>query len=435
MQRTWIVLLSGLLLATTACSSAPERESHQQGDQAPVTLGIDKLLEKPDTYIKSRPFAVVAHNASRTGAGTHSVDALIAAGQRPQFIFAPEHGFRGTAAAGAQVADGKDKATGLPIVSLYGSSKRPSAAQLADVDVILYDLQDVGARFYTYLSTLLYVMEACAEHDKALIVLDRPNPNGWYCDGPMLQPQHKSFVGALEIPMVHGMTMGEMAAYINNRKLLRGGRSCDLQIVNMDGYHHAMRWKDTGLAWHSPSPNLRTPLAAQWYPALCWFEGTVVSCGRGSAAPFEQVGMPMHRAIQKQIVLDSVSRRDTTLFRVHDHNWQPTFYTPNLSHVKFTGEKCFGLRAQDAPQDGRRAMLTGLHLLLNFHKEYHEYLHRAGGGTPFFLANGFFEKLAGTDQLREQVKNQLPEEEIYESWQPKLNAFRKERQAFKRYPL
>ena len=316
--------------------------------------------------------AVVANQTSVVGV-THLVDTLLRAGVNVTKIFCPEHGFRGTAAAGAKVDNSTDPKTGLPIISLYGKNKKPTAKQMEDVDVVLFDLQDVGCRFYTYLSTLHYVMEACAERDIPLVVLDRPNPNGHYIDGPVLDTAHyRSFVGMHPVPIVYGMTLGEYACMINGEYWLRDSQQCNLTVVPMQGYRRDSIGYELPVP---PSPNLRNAHAIALYPSLCLFEGTHCGVGRGTDFPFEWV----------------ISGTDT-----------------------------LDLRNEPAPAA--------------FSLKYLMAMYRRVKKGKFFLRNNFFEKLAGTNLLRRQLEQGLSEAEIRASWQPELNRFKTIRQRYLIYP-
>ena len=237
--------------------------------------------------IQAKKVAIVA-NATSVVKGTHLVDTLLTLGVEVKRVFAPEHGFRGKADAGEHVNDEVDAATGLPIISLYGKNKKPSKEQLTEIQAVVFDIQDVGVRFYTYLSTLHYVMEACAENDIPLIVLDRPNPNGFYIDGPMMESGFESFVGLHPVPLVYGMTIGEYAQMINGEGWLANGASCDLTVVKCQAYDHEILYELP----IPPSPNLPNMSSVYLYPSLALFEGTVVSVGRGTDFPFQVVGHP-----------------------------------------------------------------------------------------------------------------------------------------------
>lgn len=316
------------------------------------------LFLKEEAVFPNSHIAVVGNQTSIVG-NTHLVDTLLSAGANVVKIFCPEHGFRGTAAAGAHVDNSTDPKTGLPIISLYGKNKKPTPEQLMDVDVVIFDLQDVGCRFYTYISTLHYVMEACAEKGIPLIVLDRPNPNGHYVDGPVLDTAHyRSFVGMHPVPVVYGMTIGEYALMINGERWIKD--TCDLTVVKMDNYHRDSIYELPV----APSPNLRNAHAIALYPSLCLFEGTHCGVGRGTDHPFEWL----------------------------------TYGTDTLD-----------LRQETAPAA--------------FSLKYLMEMHRRVPKGKFFLKSNFFEKLAGNKELRKQIELGMSEEAIRATWQPALDQF------------
>ncbi|MBR1834338.1 MAG: DUF1343 domain-containing protein [Bacteroidales bacterium] len=347
--------------------------------------------------------AVVANQTSVVGS-VHLVDTLLRAGVNVTKIFCPEHGFRGTAAAGAKVDDSRDVETGLPIISLYGNNRKPTAAQLRDVDVVLFDLQDVGCRFYTYLSTLHYVMEACAENGIPLVVLDRPNPNGHYIDGPVLDTvRYRSFVGMHPVPVVYGMTIGEYACMINGEHWLEGGRECNLTVVPMQGY----RRDSVGYVLPvPPSPNLRSAHAVALYPSLCLFEGTNVSVGRGTDWPFEVVGTPYAKR----------EEWNATYTVADGQKVDPIAFTPK------GGKRCYGLDLRQVQVPPR------------FDLSYLITMYGISRNSLFFQKSNFFEKLAGTGELRKQIMDGLSEEEIRASWQPALEHFKTVRSRYLIYP-
>jgi len=250
---------------------------------APGAHNFDGYL----THINEKRIAIVVNQTSVVG-NTHLVDTLLKLNQKVKKIFAPEHGFRGDHGAGESVKSGIDVKTKLPIISLYGSHKKPTKEDLANIDVVVFDIQDVGARFYTYLSTMHYVMEACAENNIKMIVLDRPNPNGFYVDGPILEKAHSSFVGMHPIPIVHGMTLGELALMINGEGWLNNKVKADLTVIKVSNYHHNRVYQLPV----KPSPNLPSQASIYLYPSLCLFEGTNISVGRGTDKPFECFGKP-----------------------------------------------------------------------------------------------------------------------------------------------
>lgn len=358
--------------------------------------------DRPGSYLPllyGKSVGVVANQTSITKEG-HLVDYLIANKVAVKKVFAPEHGFRGTASAGEVIKDGKDVKTGLPIVSLYGSNKKPTAEQLADVDVVVFDIQDVGARFYTYISTLTYVMEACAENGKKVIVLDRPNPNGYYVDGPVLKDGFESFVGMHHIPVVHGMTIGEYAKMVNGEKWLKDGVQCQLDVVTCENWDHSMTYSLPV----KPSPNLPNDDAIILYPSLCFFEGTTVSVGRGTDKPFQQFGAPYFKETQ--------------------HSFTPQS-NEGAKYPKYEGEQCNGFVLNDFAQ----FYINGLGEL------YLHWLIEAYNMAPekdkFF--NSFFEKLAGTDQLRKDIIAGKTAEQIRESWQEEVSEFKRLRRKYLLY--
>nr|WP_298658733.1 DUF1343 domain-containing protein [uncultured Flavobacterium sp.] len=311
-----------------------------------------------------------------------------------QKIFAPEHGFRGTADAGEVIKDGKDTQTGLPIISLYGNNKKPKPEQLADIDILVFDLQDVGTRFYTYISTLHYVMEACAENNIPLLVLDRPNPNGAIVDGPILEKEYKSFVGMHEIPVLHGMTIGEYAQMINGEKWLKDGLQCNLTVIPCLNYSHDMKYSLPV----KPSPNLPNNQAINLYASLCFFEGTNVSVGRGTEKQFQIYGSP--------------------------------FLPENEFDFSFTPKPNFG--AKDPVHNGKLCFGEDLTKIKKVNQLELKWLLKAYSKTTdktvFF--NDFFTKLAGTKKLREQIEAGMTEKEIRKTWQEGLEQFIKMRQKY-----
>lgn len=322
---------------------------------------------------------------------THLVDTLVALGVDVKAVFAPEHGFRGDADAGEKVKDSRDVRTGLPIISLYGKNLKPNAEQLKGIEVIVFDIQDVGARFYTYISTMSHIMEACARYNIKFVVLDRPNPNGHYVDGPVLQPGFESFVGLHPVPVVHGLTIGEYARMVNGEGWLPDGIKCELNVVEMLNYARGMRY-DLPVR---PSPNLPNAKAVWLYPSLCFFEGTVVSEGRGTSKPFQQFGYP------------EMPNGNT--------KFTPQSLKGAAANPKFKDVECNGIDLSSMPDSELVNTHLNLLWLINAYRSY-------SGEKPFFDAK-FFDKLAGTDQLRKQIVAGKSERDIRASWQPDLDKF------------
>jgi len=352
-------------------------------------------------FINNKNVGVVANQTSvifHEKGHTHLVDSLLALNVNIVSVFAPEHGFRGKADAGELVKDGVDTKTKLPIISLYGNNKKPSDAQLQGIDIMIFDIQDVGARFYTYISTLHYVMEACAENNIPVLILDRPNPNGHYIDGPILEKEHQSFVGMHPVPVVHGMTIGEYAQMINGENWLKDGIKCELNIIPVKHYTHQMPYSLP----IKPSPNLPTDRAINLYPSLCFFEGTNVSAGRGTPKPFEIYGSPY---------LD----RDLYAFKFLP---QPN---DGAKHPKHQGMLCYG---EDLSKGKYLAQLD-LSYLINAYQNSID--------KPKFF-NAFFTKLAGTKTLQKQIEMKLTADEIKNTWKDDLKAYDFMRQAYLLYP-
>nr|WP_321230329.1 DUF1343 domain-containing protein [uncultured Psychroserpens sp.] len=331
---------------------------------------------------------IASSQASQNDNYTHLVDTLLQRNVNIKKVFAPEHGFRGKADAGELVKDGIDTKTNLPIVSLYGKNKKPSPEQLADLDVVVFDIQDVGARFYTYISSLHYVMEACAEANIPVIILDRPNPNGNYIDGPILEPAHKSFVGMHPIPVVHGMTIGEYAKMINGQGWLENKITCDITIIEMKNYAHNKTYNLP----IKPSPNLPNDKSINLYPSLCFFEGTNVNAGRGTSKQFQIYGSPY---------LDKT---------VYSFKYIPM---PNegAKYPKHDGVLCYG---EDLSEHKNLNQIDLSYLI----KAYKNSIDK----KIFF--NDFFTNLAGTKALRMQIESGVSEKEIRETWADGLKKFR-----------
>ena len=356
----------------------------------PIKTGADNY-QKYLPLLKDKKVGIVTNQTGILSDNTHLVDFLLEKKIAIQNIFAPEHGFRGTADAGEHVVDGKDPKTGLSIISLYGDNKKPKPAQLAGIDIMIFDLQDVGARFYTYISSLHYVMEACAENGIPLIILDRPNPNGSIADGPLLEKEFTSFVGMHPIPLLHGMTIGEYGQMINGQKWLRNSAQCKLTVIPCINYNRKMQYS----LLVKPSPNLPNDQSINLYASLCLFEGTNVSVGRGTEKQFQIYGSPF---LTKKSFDFSFTPK-------------PNFGAKDPMH---NGKECFGEDLTSYPK------LTQLELKWLI-KAYQNTTDK----TKFF--NAFFTKLAGTKKLQQQIENGVSENKIRQSWQKDLTAFKKMR--------
>lgn len=436
------IVLFGLFFSVICCSVSLAQQSKSPDNR--IITGA----ERTSTYLpflQNKKVAVFANQTSVIGK-THLVDSLLAMKVNVVKIFGPEHGFRGKADAGEHVANGTDSKTGLPVISLYGDHKKPIAEDLKDVDILIYDIQDVGVRFYTFISSLQLFLEAALENDKPLLILDRPNPNGFYVDGPVLEPAFKSFVGMQPIPVVHGMTVCEYAQMLMserwlgdaaNKKLNDLSKDWDMAIPpvkNVDTYFgdtppnnvtknssqknlhfsaviipclhytHEMKYE---LPVH-PSPNLREMQSIYWYPSICFFEGTVMSEGRGTDKPFQIFGHPkMPKNMFAFTPKPNEGAKSSKCFNQECYGW-------NVS----------GTKAEVLKQTNNKIQIK---YLLDAYRMF-------PGKDSFFLKTNFFNKLAGNDQLMKQIKAGLSEEEIRKSWEPALSEFKFTRKKYLLYP-
>lgn len=351
--------------------------------------------------LKGKNIAVVANQSSVIG-HVNLVDSLIHAGFHIVKIFSPEHGFRGTEDAGAFIENSKDSTTGLPVISLYGKNKKLKTGDLHSIDIVVFDLQDVGVRFFTYISTLHYVMEACANEKKTLILLDRPNPNGFYIDGPVMEDKFRSFVGMHPVPIVYGMTIGEYAGMINGENWLEGNRKCKLVVIPVSNYTHKDRYELPV----RPSPNLPNMSAVYLYPSLCFFEGTAISVGRGTLKPFQVFGHPD--------------------LPVTSFSFTPESIPGACLNPPYSGRVCHGWDVSDF---GLNVISCGdklyIYWLTGTYKLFKD-------KEAFF--NPYFEKLAGTSTLKQQIIDSISEDEIYKSWEEGIIKFKAIREKYLLYP-
>jgi uncharacterized protein YbbC (DUF1343 family) len=379
-----------LLVIALTCSAC---EAHKTQLPTPAAYQINDYID----LLQDKNVGLVVNPTSEVN-GVHLVDTLLSLGINIKAIMAPEHGFRGEADAGQSIDNGVDERTGIPIISLYGDHKKPTKADLADLDIVIFDIQDVGLRFYTYISTMHYVMEACAEFNTQFMVLDRPNPNGYYIDGPVLEMEFQSFVGMHPIPIVHGLTVGELALMINGEGWL-GSEKCDLKVIKMSNYSHQDRYSLPV----KPSPNLPNDRSIELYASLCLLEPTLVSIGRGTAYPFQVIGYPDKLFGEFSFTPESIPGMSTY---------------PKLEDVT-----CYG-------KDLRTAELMdgfNLNYLLDSY-------HKVNKSDSFFTSPNFFDKLAGTESLRIQIIAEENEATIRQSWQPKLEAYKTLRRQYLLYP-
>ncbi|WP_235294891.1 exo-beta-N-acetylmuramidase NamZ family protein [Portibacter lacus] len=404
-KSIFITLLLLVFMLSTSCAQRPEISIEPQ---ASIITGAERtdqylpLLEGKRVAIMANPTTVIGKH--------HLVDSLLKLDVKIVKVFGPEHGFRGNASAGVKVNDEIDEATGIPIISLYGKKRKPSKEDLADVDVVIYDLQDVGVRFYTNINALVRLMEACHENDKKLIILDRPNPNGYLIDGPILDMKYKSGIGMFPLPMSHGLTVGEFAMMANGEGWLTNGVKCNIEVIPVLNYDHDMPYELPV----SPSPNLNTQLSVLLYPSTCMFEGTYLNHGRGTYSPFTILGSP--------------DLKDSYEFSFTPHGIKGMAETP-----LFMDEVCYGIDLRnidiDKIKEKKQINLSWIIELYNAHPNKEKFFDSS-------LSNqmGVIEKLIGSGLFRDQIKNGASEREIRESWEPELSQYKSMRLNYLLYP-
>lgn len=399
-MRQSILFVLFCAVAAVACGREPVLPGVMDFDRYGAMLQGKRVALAGNATSVVMPYHLVGEERSATDSPRHTLDFLREKGVNVVKVFCPEHGFRGDADAGAVVGDYTDARTGLPVVSLYGKKKKPAPADMEGVDVVVFDMQDVGVRFYTYLSTLHYLMEACAENRCRLVLLDRPNPNAFYVDGPVLQPSYRSFVGMHPVPVVYGMTIGEYARMVNGEGWLSGGEKCDLTVVPCCHWH-----RETVVALPvNPSPNLPDAVSVMLYPSICFFEGTVVSEGRGTATPFQEFGHPDLRDMP--------------------YSFTPRSIQGMSSHPKCEGKVCRGMNLRDKYDEVKSAGRLRLDWLVS---AYRSYVGKADFFTPFF------DKLAGNASLREAVIAGNGEKKIRAMWHQEVDNFKRIRAKYLLY--
>lgn len=400
-MKRQIFSIALLLLAFLPCAKAqifkmdeePELQFVDKAHYVCAALQVEEYL----SLLQEMRVGVVANQTSIVGK-THLVDTLVSSGIDVRKIFTPEHGFRGTSDAGATINNGIDEKTGLPIVSLYGNTKKPTPEMLEDIDIILFDLQDVGVRFYTYISTMTYVLQAAAENNIPVVVLDRPNPNGFYVDGPVLKAENQSFVGMHQVPVVYGMTIGEYAWMVNDEGWLGDTLSCDLTVISINNYKRNAIYELPV----RPSPNLPNWESVYLYPTLCFFEGTIVSVGRGTDTPFQIFGHPNMRG---------------------SYTFTPKS-TSGASKPVLEGKRCRGQNLVEFAHD-YEYNYNELHIewIIDTYQELKD--------QGFF--KDYFRLLSGDSQLQRDIENGKTDYQIRASWKNELNAFMKIREKYLMY--
>ena len=408
MRFTSILFLTLLAIScikgATQIASSNQSTSNKEG----IVTGAGQT-EKYLPYLKGKRIGLVANQSSIIG-NKSSVDSLVSLGINIIKVFGPEHGFRGNASNGAVVSDEKDAKTGIPIISLYGKNHKPTKEQLAYIDLLVFDIQDVGCRYYTNINTLEYVMEACAENNKELLILDRPNPNAYVVDGPvMTDDKFKSVIGIHYSPMTHGMTIGEFAQYLNGEGYLK--EQCKIKIIKVANYNHQMPY----VLPINPSPNLNTQQAVMLFPSLCMFEGTAINEGRGTYMPFTVLGAPALRG-------------------KYSFSYKPVSIPGMSERPNQKDSVCYGLDLRNYDVTNlRKSRQLNLSWVIELYNAYPDKARFFGqerantGVSPFDLR-------IGTDQLRKQIIAGVPEAEIRKSWEPELQKFKVIRAKYLLYP-
>ena len=391
--------------------------------QSRVKIGAEILIKKHLDLIKGKKIGIVTNHTGILPDGRHIVDVLNEIeGVKIVALFGPEHGIRGEVPDGKSISHGVDTKTGIPVFSLYGEVKKPTEEMLKDIDVLIFDIQDVGARFYTYISTMSYCMEACAEMGKKFIVLDRPNPiRGVYVDGPILEPRFKSFVGLHPIPVAHGMTVGELAKMFNDEGWLENGVKADLTVVKMENYSRRMWFDQTGLPWVKPSPNMMTLKTAIVYTATCFIEGTNVSEGRGTQHPFEWIGAPW--------IDGEKLAKELNYYKLPGVKFEPISFTPtDIEKVtvdpKYEGEKCGGVYLNVYDREKFEPVKVGVYILYALKKLYQDKFKWRTAGQ---------DRLWGTDKVRLMIDEGKKPDEIIKTWEDDVKKFLSVRQKYLLY--
>jgi uncharacterized protein YbbC (DUF1343 family) len=381
-----------------------------------VKAGDDVLLEKRLDMLRGKRIGLITNQTGRTASGEYLLDALIARNVAVTALFGPEHGIRGTGQAGEAVRDSVDGKTQIPVFSLYGPIRKPTPSMLANVDILLFDIQDVGARFYTYLSTMGLCMEAAAEKGIPFVVLDRPNPlGGRLTDGPVLPDSLRSFVGMFPLPVIYGLTIGELAAMANGEAWLAGGLRVDLTVIPMEGWTRGMLWEDTGLPWVPPSPNIRRPETALVYPATCYMEATNISEGRGTEDPFHIIGAPFIDGREFALVL---SAEGLTGLRVREVRFTP-------ASSKYRGVGCSGVRMEFMMSDSLRPVSVGIHIISILERTY---------GDSLTVNRRGLSRLLGDPEALDLIAAGKSPAFVAARWEPALRAYRDRASKYLIYP-
>lgn len=404
MKQTFplVLIIISILISVISCNSQTKSKASiiedtiKQEIKKEIIVGAEQI-DKYIDLLKNKRVALVVNQTAMIKK-THLVDTLLSLGIDIKKVFAPEHGFRGDLDPGAHINNEIDEKSGIKIVSIFGKKLKPSAADLSDVDIVIFDIQDVGARFFTFISTMHNVMEACAENDKKILIFDRPNPTGDQVDGPVRKSGFESFVGKHQIPIVHGLTVGELALMINGEYWLADSLQCDLTVIPCENYNHKMLYSLP----IKPSPNLPNDISIRLYPSLCFFEATDFSIGRGTEIPFQVIGYP-----------DSI---------FGDFTFTPKDIEGMQTNPKQEGKLCYGI---DLRNESLETKFTLKYLI--------EFYNKSEMGKDFFARSDWFNLLAGNSELQQQIIDGMTEDEIKASWKPELEEYKKMRKKYLLY--
>lgn len=386
-------------------------------------FGADQFLSENLDLIKNKKLGIVTNHTAVLSNGVHLVDTLYSIKDvHITALFAPEHGIRGDNSAGDIISDGFDSNTGIRIYSLYGRDRKPTKKMLEDIDILIFDIQDVGSRFYTYISTLFYVVQAASENNIPLIVLDRPNPiNGVYVDGPVRKPELSSFVGIAPIPIAHGMTVGELANYFVGEKLIGENMNVDLSVIKMKNWNRNLYYDSFYSGWTKPSPNIPNLETAIVYPGACLVEGINVSEGRGTDAPFLTIGSPF---ISSNELIDELSKQNIEGIDIEAVSFIPTEIPGVASNPKYKNEKCYGINIRVTNRNKFESVKFGIKLVTLLHKLF---------PNEIKFRDSTFDRLCGDSIVREKILEGISADEIIDSYQAGLNKFKEIRNKYLLY--
>ncbi len=412
----YLVFTIYLLLSTSACSSETIKDNS-------VKVGADVLLNDEFKLIENKNIGIITNHTGVLSNGTHLVDTLFSRKDVNVIsLFGPEHGIRGDAPDGSKIEHGIDKKTGLPVYSLYGKIRKPTPEMLKNIDLLLFDIQDIGARFYTFISTMYYAIEAAAENRIPIIILDRPNPiNGETVEGAILDSNFISFVGIEEIPIRHGMTVGELAKLMNQKRFLAKQKTADLKVVKIKNWHRNFYYDDCNINWIKPSPNMPNLETAIVYPGLCLLEGTNISEGRGTFSPFLQIGSPYANSEE---ILKEINNLDLQGIKVESVKYTPVAIENMSTYPKYKNEECNGIKLTITNRNLFEPVKFGINLIYVFHKLYPE---------NFSFRENWIDKLWGSSFLRESILDNKTPDIIFKAYQKELQNFKEYRKHFLLY--